>query len=96
MSENLEIMLGILRKYHSIARKSRSETNFLLFSQQLKDAINLFDNIKEETTEEILRNIILKSNITGFYQVMNQDALISYMKIIKDLKNFKFGDKEIE
>ena len=92
MSEHLESMLGILRKYHSIARKSRSETNFLLFSQQLKDAIQNFDKIKVDITEELLKNIILKSNVSGFYQVTEQEALISFIKIIKDLKNFKFGE----
>jgi len=43
-------------------------------------------------TEEILKNIILKGTLTGFYQVTEQDALISFIKTIKELKNFKFGE----
>ena len=92
MSESLENMLSILRKYHSIARKSRSQTNLLLFSQELKTSCDSFNQIKNDMTEELLKNIILKGKVSGFYQVTEQEALIIFMKTIKELKSFKFGE----
>ncbi|NHI91057.1 MAG: hypothetical protein EAX96_01055 [Candidatus Lokiarchaeota archaeon] len=92
MSENLDIMINILRKYNSIAKKSNRTTDFLLFSSLLKKSCYDFKNIYKQINESDLKNVIYEDNLLGLFQFLDKKSLIDFKKSVKQLQSFKFGN----
>ena len=91
LSENIDKMVEILRKYNSIAKKSSKKTDFFLFSSILKDASEEFNKIHIQLNKNNLNKLILKESILEIFQVSDKKSLSMFLQSIKKLKEFKFG-----
>lgn len=92
LSEYLDNLVDILRKYNSIAKRSNQKTDFILFSSILKDASEDFKKINKQLDKNNLNNLIVKESFLDLFQVSDKKSLSLFLQSIKKLKEFKFGN----